>query len=83
MKYPCDGCIIDMMCRDPCGELIFFSDDLNSTTILYEFINTRERLARFDVCILKYASGGARRTKIYSKVTNMLREKKFEQWRNE
>ena len=70
--YPCEGCLVDVMCIDPCDELIFFSDDLNTTNIPYEILKTSVRLARMNCCVLKYASGGwNRRAKLNFKLTEM------------
>ncbi|MFW9871495.1 MAG: hypothetical protein ACFFG0_00125 [Candidatus Thorarchaeota archaeon] len=28
MKYPCENCLIDTMCEEPCDKIIFFVDSL-------------------------------------------------------
>ena len=70
--YPCEGCLVDVVCIDPCDELIFFSDNLNTTNIPYETIKTANRLERVSNCVLKYGSGGSdRRVKLNWKFFQM------------
>jgi len=55
MLYPCDACPVDVMCTTICDNLIFFSDLLTCGVQDY-FINTRVRMDRLRLCILKYGS---------------------------
>lgn len=72
MIYPCERCIVDVICIDPCTDLIFFSDELKNSNMLLDFVKTTPRKDRLEFCILKYASGGAnRKVKLHSRLAEL------------
>ncbi len=79
MKYPCEDCLVDVMCRDICDDLIFFSDHLGYYIPRF-LVKTPLRFSRLRHCVLKYG-GGAKRVvtldnHIVAKWNKMLKERK-------
>ena len=56
MKYPCETCLVDVMCTDVCSDLIFFSDDLVSYDIDPLLVKTEIRYNRIRKCVLSYGA---------------------------
>ena len=59
MKYPCEGCLVDVVCKDICDDLIFFSDHLGYYIPRF-LVQTKPRFERLRFCILKYGGGSKR-----------------------
>ncbi len=60
MKYPCDECLVDVICTTICYDLIFFSDYIVSNSINPDWIKNRNRFDRLRICILMYGGRAAR-----------------------
>jgi hypothetical protein len=59
MKYPCETCLVDVICMEICNDLIFFSDDLTRSVPTIS-VNTERRKLRLQLCILKYGGPSER-----------------------
>ncbi len=63
MKYPCDECLVDVVCSEICDNLIFFSDHLTSYIPRF-LVQTEARFNRLRLCILKYGGESERVVKL-------------------
>jgi hypothetical protein len=53
MKYPCEDCLVDVICIKSCDKLIFFLDSLIGTTGKYihpEWIENKNKMERLLHC---------------------------------
>ena len=77
-KYPCEGCIVDVICKDPCSKMIFFTDELKSIYFDFEHIKSQERTERLYLAIIKFAgpdsTGFDRRITLSQKLLRFYRE---------
>lgn len=54
MIYPCDDCIVDVMCLDICDRFIWFMDAVKGAFYLDSLVNTEARFKRARYSALKY-----------------------------
>lgn len=63
MIYPCDTCLVDVMCLDVCDKFIWYMDEIAKTTSqlpvqknhpIFEVLLTHSRYIRAKDCALRY-----------------------------
>jgi len=71
MIYPCDGCLVDVICVDECDKLIWYLDALVKAPIPDELICTDNRRARTINATFNFHRGTNLHFNVVKAISNM------------
>lgn len=74
MKYPCEECLVDVLCMYICDAFIFFSDHLYSSYIPKFVVKTDLRYWRVRHYIIRYGGEPSRGSRLWTAVVRARQE---------